>query len=266
MTVPELVEQLRALDVGTPMGEILRKHWLPFLRAEQLIEPGGRPKRVRLLGEWLVAFRDTAGRLGLLDGLCPHEEGDLGWGFNREEGLVCPYHGLVLDVDGNCLAAPWEPPGRERLSQYRTAAYPVREVGGLLWTHLGDAKDALEMPSLCWEDAPADSWLVQDLPLARAHYLELLAGALGEADAIALLPSSVECRTADGALQRLILLPVDESQSFGFAVTWHASGDLGSTAAAMPKPAALSTLPEAFVRVVADHALLELSSDPQRSP
>jgi phenylpropionate dioxygenase-like ring-hydroxylating dioxygenase large terminal subunit len=91
------------------MGELLRRFWLPALLPSELPAPDCEPVRVRLLGEDLVAFRDTEGKLGLIDGYCAHRRAHLFFGRNEECGIRCIYHGWKFDVDGNCVDMPTEP-------------------------------------------------------------------------------------------------------------------------------------------------------------
>ncbi|MEX2598348.1 MAG: Rieske 2Fe-2S domain-containing protein, partial [Dehalococcoidia bacterium] len=102
-------ETLTRVGPGTPMGEVMRRYWMPILLDWELPGPDSDPVRVRVLGEKLVAFRDTAGRVGLLPDACPHRRVSLYFGRNEEHGLRCVYHGWKFDVDGNCVDMPNEP-------------------------------------------------------------------------------------------------------------------------------------------------------------
>ena len=88
---------------GAPAGEYFRRYWLPALMASELPEPDCAPVRLRLLGEDLIAFRDTKGQIGILEEFCPHRRVSLYWGRNEECGLRCAYHGWKFDVEGNCV-------------------------------------------------------------------------------------------------------------------------------------------------------------------
>jgi len=131
-------ERLTRVGPRTPMGELLRRFWMPFLLAEELGLRDGPPLRVRLLGEDLIAFRDTEGRLGLLDRFCPHRRVDLFFGRNEQCGLRCAYHGWKFDVSGNVVDMPAEPPHSPLLKEVKIKSYPVMEWGGLIWAFLGD--------------------------------------------------------------------------------------------------------------------------------
>src|SRR5258708_2230948 len=111
MLSPADNEALVRVGAGTPMGELIRRFWLPAGLAEELAETDGGPLRVKLLGEELVAFRDSEGRIGLLEEHCPHRGASLALGVNAECGLRCLYHGWKFAVDGQCLDLPTEPAG-----------------------------------------------------------------------------------------------------------------------------------------------------------
>jgi nitrite reductase/ring-hydroxylating ferredoxin subunit len=117
------------------MGEVMRRYWLPALLSSELPSPDCAPVRLRLLGEDLVAFRDTSGRVGILEELCPHRLASLWLGRNEENGLRCVYHGWKFDVDGACIEQMNEPEGFG--SKVRAGSYPVFEQGGVIWTYMG---------------------------------------------------------------------------------------------------------------------------------
>jgi len=122
---------------GTPMGELFRRFWLPALLPEELPAPDCPPVRHRILGEDLVAFRDTDGRIAFLREACPHRKASLFLGRNEEGGLRCVYHGWKFDVEGNCLDLPSEPPESNFRDKIRTTAYPGAERGGVIWIYMG---------------------------------------------------------------------------------------------------------------------------------
>ncbi|HEY1666228.1 MAG TPA: Rieske 2Fe-2S domain-containing protein, partial [Trebonia sp.] len=128
-------EILTRVGPGTLMGELLRRYWTPACLSAEIPAPGSPPVRVRLLGENLVAFRDTRGRAGLVQENCPHRGASLYFGRNEEASLRCVYHGWAFDVDGKCVDMPSEPaPFCEKV---RIRAYPVHESGGIAWAYLG---------------------------------------------------------------------------------------------------------------------------------
>ncbi len=120
---------------GTPMGELMRRYWQPFAAAEDLA--GRWTKKVRLLGEDLVLFRDRRGGLGLIAEQCPHRRASFLHGIPTERGLRCPYHGWEYDATGRCLEQPFEHDNPRLLETAATTAYPVQEMAGVLWAYLG---------------------------------------------------------------------------------------------------------------------------------
>jgi phthalate 4,5-dioxygenase oxygenase subunit len=139
---------------GTPMGNAMRRYWIPALLSHQIVEPDGPPVRVRLLGEDLVAFRDSQGRIGLLDEFCPHRRVSLYFGRNEECGLRCVYHGWKFDVDGSCIDMMNEPEEHDFKHKIRTTAYPTCELGGIVWAYLGPAEHIPPLPKFAWTQAP----------------------------------------------------------------------------------------------------------------
>ena len=127
--------ELTEVGQGTLMGNLLRQYWHPVASASQLeTEP---VIEVDLLGEELVLFRDLSGRLGLLERGCGHRQTSLGFGMPEEHGLRCAYHGWLWNADGKCLEQPSEPEGSTYFERITTTAYPVQELGGLVFAFLG---------------------------------------------------------------------------------------------------------------------------------
>ena len=139
---------------GTPMGETMRRYWVPALLAREIAEPDSPPVRVRLLGEDLVAFRDSQGHIGLLDELCPHRRVSLFFGRNEECGLRCIYHGWKFDVTGQCLEMMNEPEENDFSHKVRVTAYPTCEIGGLIWAYMGPAEKIPPLPKFAWTQVP----------------------------------------------------------------------------------------------------------------
>lgn len=130
-------ETITRVGPGTPMGALMRRYWVPALASTELPAPDGPPVRVKLLGEELIAFRDSNGRVGLLGNHCPHRGASLFFGRNEEQGLRCVYHGWKYDITGACLDLPNEPPESNFMTRIRAIAYPCRERGGVIWTYMG---------------------------------------------------------------------------------------------------------------------------------
>jgi phthalate 4,5-dioxygenase len=147
-------ETLTRTGPGTPMGTLLRRFWIPALLSSELAERDGKPVRVRLLGEDLVAFRDSEGRVGLLDEHCPHRRASLALGLNQHSGLRCLYHGWKFGVDGRCQDAPTEPAGSKFCARIRTTAYPTHESGGVVWAYMGPPEHEPPFPDYEWLSMP----------------------------------------------------------------------------------------------------------------
>jgi len=180
MLVHEDNELLTRTAAGTPMGDMMRRFWIPFMLASELPDRDGAPARVRLLGEDLVAFRDSEGRVGLLDAHCPHRRAGLFFGRNEECGLRCSYHGWKFDISGTCVEVPSEPPGSDFYKRVRIKSYPVSERGGVLWAYMGPAGTSSEIPAFEWLDLPegqrySSRW-VQD-----SNYFQALEGDIDSA-------------------------------------------------------------------------------------
>ena len=135
-------EMLCRVGRGTPMGELMRQYWVPALPSTEFPTPDGSPKRMMLLGENLVMFRDSLGRIGALAEACPHRGASLYFGRNEECGLRCAYHGWKFDVHGNCLDLPSEEGIRKENfeANLKARAYPCREVNHMVWVYLDPAR------------------------------------------------------------------------------------------------------------------------------
>src|SRR5438093_6313249 len=141
-------ELLTRVGAGTPMGALLRRFWQPFALATELPHADSDPVRVRLLGEDLIAFRDTHGAVGLIQNNCPHRGASLFFGRNEEAGIRCVYHGWKFDTSGACIDMPNEPAESDFKSKVKAVAYPCQERGGIVWTYMGARKDPPPMPDL----------------------------------------------------------------------------------------------------------------------
>lgn len=154
--------KLTRVGPGTPMGELMRRYWIPAAYSHQLPASDGPPVRVRLLGEDLVLFRATDGRVGLVDERCPHRTASLFFGRNEEHGLRCVYHGIKFDLDGNCVDVPCLPPETSAAQhetikrQMRLRAYPCLERGRVIWTYMGPPDLRPEFPDLEWVGLPPE--------------------------------------------------------------------------------------------------------------
>ena len=129
-------DRLTRVGPGTPMGELMRRYWHPIAGSAEVNEENPT-KEVRLLGEDLVLFRSTVGVLGLVEPSCPHRKANLSYGVPEPEGIRCAYHGWLFDKAGNCVDQPSEPAGSRFKDKVKIKAYPVEELGGLVFAYMG---------------------------------------------------------------------------------------------------------------------------------
>jgi phenylpropionate dioxygenase-like ring-hydroxylating dioxygenase large terminal subunit len=174
-------ELLVRVGPEAPMGRLMRLYWIPFLLARD-VPADGLPYRVRLLGEELVAFRDSDGRVGLVDQACAHRGAPLVFGRNEEGGLRCVYHGWKFSVDGRCQEMPAEPDNSPMLKKVRLKAYPVKERNGVLWTYLGPDADPPPLPSVEWNLVPPENVHVS-MRVQECNWLQALEGEIDSAHA-----------------------------------------------------------------------------------
>ena len=153
MVTKEQNELLTRIGPGTPMGDTIRRYWLPALLSFEIPEPDCPPARVKLMGEELVAFRDTNGRIGLIQEFCAHRLASLWLGRNEECGLRCVYHGWKYDVDGNCVDQMNEP--RQFADKVKLTAYPTVEIGDVIWAYMGPRDRMPAPPKFEWTQVPA---------------------------------------------------------------------------------------------------------------
>src|SRR5881296_1463197 len=162
---------------GTAMGRMFRSYWLPALLASELPENDCPPVRVKLLSERLLAFRDTAGRLGLVDEFCAHRGVSLWFGRNEDCGLRCSYHGWKYDVTGQCIDVPSEPEGSEFAKRIKLKNYPLIELGGVLWTYMGLPETQPPQPE--WEFATVPrTQTISTKRLQECNWLQALEGGI----------------------------------------------------------------------------------------
>jgi phthalate 4,5-dioxygenase len=139
---------LTQVGAGTPMGDLMRQYWIPGLLSTELPAPDAPPLRVRLLGENLIAFRLTSGKVGVIADACPHRGASLFFGRNEEEGLRCVYHGWKFDETGACTDMPSEPAESNFKNKVRARAYPSIERNGVVWTYMGERETPPPLPNL----------------------------------------------------------------------------------------------------------------------
>lgn len=173
-------ETLVRVGPGTPMGAVFRRFWIPALLSSELPARDCPPVKVGLLGEKLVAFRDSSGAIGLLDARCPHRLANLYWGRNEDNGLRCVYHGWKFSVTGECLEMPAEPPESKYHENVCATAYATREAGGIIWAYMGPPEKQPPFPAMDWTFFPPEH-SVASKRLQRCSYLQNLEGELDSA-------------------------------------------------------------------------------------
>ena len=154
MFTQEQNDTLCRVEGDAPMGQLMRRHWLPACMSEEVASPDCTPLKTRLLGETLVVFRDSEGKLGVLEDRCPHRKASLSFGRNEECGLRCLYHGWKFAVDGSVLDMASEPNSERKQRSFKHKAYPVRESGGFVWVYLGDEDTMTDFQPPAWAPAP----------------------------------------------------------------------------------------------------------------
>ena len=159
------------------MGNLLRRYWVPILASNEIRDPDGPQVRVQIMGEKLLAFRDTAGQVGLIDEFCSHRGVSLFFGRNEECGIRCAYHGLKFDRLGNCVDVPSAPQVADRM---RIKAYPCVERGGLVWAYMGPADKQPSPPELEWCTLPPCQVYVSKR-LQQSNYLQAIEGGIDTA-------------------------------------------------------------------------------------
>jgi nitrite reductase/ring-hydroxylating ferredoxin subunit len=170
-------ELLTRVGPGTPMGNLLRQFWFPVLPSSELPEPGGRPVRMKLMGEQLVIFRSSEGKVGLLSEFCAHRGATLFYGRNEEGGLRCVYHGWKYGLDGRCQDMPNEPVGATFKDRIRQPAYPCREVNGVVWTYMGSRAEPPPLPDYGLATMPENQKLIR-LSVRECNWVQALEGDL----------------------------------------------------------------------------------------
>lgn len=170
----EMSETLTRTGPGTAMGNLMRRYWVPILSSNEIQEPDGPQVRVQILGEKLLAFRDTEGRPGLISEFCSHRGVSLYFGRNEENGIRCAYHGVKFDRNGQCVDVPSNPQACARM---HITSYPCIELGGLLWAYMGPADKQPAPPDLEWCTLPASHVFVSKR-LQYSNYLQAMEGGI----------------------------------------------------------------------------------------
>ncbi len=159
---------------GTTMGNLMRRYWVPVLLSSEIPEPDCAQVRVRILGERLLAFRDTLGRVAMIDEFCAHRGTTLFLGRNEEGGIRCSFHGWKYDTTGQCIELPSAP---QIAAKMRIKAYPCIERGGIVWAYMGPAEKQPDPPELEWCLVPERHRFVSKR-LQECNYLQALEGGI----------------------------------------------------------------------------------------
>src|SRR5215469_13899539 len=168
-------ELVTRVGPGTPMGNLMRQYWVPAMLSSEVPWADSDPVRVMLLGEKLIAFRDTNGQVGLIQNHCPHRGASLFFGRNEEAGLRCVYHGWKFAIDGTCVDMPNEPAESDFRSKVKAVAYPCQERGGIVWAYMGPRSVPPPLPDLEGNMLPDGEWNVTAIQ-RECNWLQALEG------------------------------------------------------------------------------------------
>lgn len=177
MISQEQNEYLCRTGPETPMGDLFRRYWIPALLASELPDPDCPPVRVSLLSERLIAFRDSDGKVGLIDEFCAHRGVSLWFGRNEEGGIRCPYHGWKYDRTGQCTEVPSEPASSGFCDRIKLKAYPCIEVGDVIWTYMGPLELMPDPPSYEWTQVPSSHRYLSKR-WQESNYLQAMEGGI----------------------------------------------------------------------------------------
>src|SRR5436309_2447376 len=195
-------EFLTRTGPGTPMGELFRRYGIPAMSADDLPGRDGAPVRVRLLGEDLVAFRDTSGKIAFIGEHCPHRGASLFLGRNEEYGLRCVYHGWKYDVAGNCVDMPNEPPETSFAEKIYHQAYPCWEQNGVIWAYMGPRPAPPPHPELEWTQVPEGHY-VMGKTLRECNWAQAFEGDIDDAH-VSFLHGRLRGWGSDGLASKLM--------------------------------------------------------------
>ena len=177
MITQEQNEYLCRTGPQSPMGQLFRRYWIPALLSEELPRPNCPPVRVQLLSERLIAFRDTDGRIGLMDEFCAHRGVSLWFGRNEENGLRCSYHGWKYDVTGQCIEVPSEPSSSGFCSKIKLKSYPTVDLGGVIWAYMGPPEEQPPHPDFEWVHLPKSHVFITKR-WQESNYLQAMEGGI----------------------------------------------------------------------------------------
>jgi phthalate 4,5-dioxygenase oxygenase subunit len=198
MLTREENELLCRVEGDAPMGRLIRRHWIPALLVEEIPTPDSDPVPLRLLGEDLVAFRDTDGRVGVMDRYCPHRRASLVFGRNEDCGLRCLYHGWKVDVEGNVLEMPSEPAGSALAKKVKHRAYPTHEHAGMVFVYMGPSESMPAFTPPPWAPT-ADARCAVVKIVVDCNWAQVLEGAIDSAHSSTLHSTDMKPARVDSA-------------------------------------------------------------------
>jgi phthalate 4,5-dioxygenase oxygenase subunit len=170
-------ELLTRIEGDAPMGQMMRRYWVPAALAEEVAENDGTPIRTTILGERLIVFRDSNGTVAVTDERCPHRLASLALGRNEEGGIRCIYHGWKFDARGTCVDMPTEPNEHGFRDRIKLKSYPTREAGGMIWTYLGPEGTAPPFPLYDWMQLPRNQYATMKVG-EIVNYAQAIEGAI----------------------------------------------------------------------------------------
>ncbi len=221
-------ETLTRVGPGSAMGNLMRRYWVPALMSSEIAEPDGPQVRVQLLGEKLLAFRNTEGRACLIDEFCSHRGVSLYFGRNEENGIRCAYHGVKFDGDGKCVDVPSSPQSCARM---HIKGYPCVERGGIVWAYMGPADKMPAPPELEWCMLPPDHVFVSKRVQA-CNYLQAMEGGIDTAHVSYVHRYEVDSDPMHQGVKALDYIKADgnvvfeiEKNSFGLSLFGRRNGE-----------------------------------------
>lgn len=209
MLTNEENQLLCRIEGDAPMGQMMRRHWTPICLIEEVSEPDGAPVKARIFGEDLVVFRDTEGRVGVMDEYCPHRRVSLVLGRNEECGLRCLYHGWKMDVKGNVIEMVSEPPASQMTKKVKHRAYETKEWGGFVWAYMGPQDAIPQFVPPPWA-LTADVHVTIAKAILPCNWAQVLEGAIDSAHSSSLHSSDIvpaRVNSAEGKMDTAWLRP-----------------------------------------------------------
>lgn len=227
----EMSEILTRTGAGTPMGNLMRRYWVPLLQSSEIAEPDGPQVRIQVLGEKLLAFRDSEGKVGVIDEFCSHRGVSLFFGRNEEGGIRCAYHGVKFDRNGQCVDVPSSPQACARM---HIKSYPTVERGGIVWAYMGPKDKQPAPPELEWCMLPPEHVYVSKR-IQLSNYLQAMEGGIDTSHVSFVHSHEVDIDPMHQGTKALEYIKADgnvvfniEKTPFGLTLFGRRNGDPGS--------------------------------------